>query len=110
MLVAGIELTNDDLAPLVLDRDVVEVFAQFKYLGFLVEACGGVVQVSCRIAQAFRTFGSPHDSGFTASETMETKRMVYQSVVLVYSTEAWAPTQDLVGKLPPMLSVQCIWV
>ena len=39
--------------------------------------------------------------------TMETKKMVYQSVVLgvlLCGAETWAPTQDLVGKLSPTLS------
>ena len=61
LLVAGIGLTNDDLASLELDGDLVEVVEQFKYLGSLVEACGGIVcEVSCRIivAQVSRDFGS----------------------------------------------------
>ena len=96
LLVAGLGLTIDDLAPLELDGGVVEVVEQFKYLGSLVEACGGVVgEVSCRIAQASRAFGSLRDSVFTASDlTMETKRMVYRSVVLgvlLYGAETWAP-------------------
>ena len=61
-----------------------EVVEQFRYLISLVEAHGGVVgEVSCRIAQASRAFGSLCDSVFTASDlTMETKRMGYQSAVL----------------------------
>ena len=56
-----------------------EVVEQFKYLGSLVEAFGGVVgEVSCRIAQASGAIGSLRDSVFTASDlTMKTKRMVY---------------------------------
>ena len=46
-----------------------EVVEQFKYLGSLVEACGGVVgEVSCRIAQASGAIGSLCDSVFTASD------------------------------------------
>ena len=37
LLVAGIGLTEGDLAPLVLDGSVVEAVDQFKYLGSLVE-------------------------------------------------------------------------
>ena len=79
LLVAGIGLTNDDLAPLELNGSVVEVVEQFKYLGSLVEERGGVVsEVNCRIAQASRAFGSLCDSVFTASYlTMETKKMVF---------------------------------
>ena len=61
LLVAGLGLTNDDLAPLELNGGVVKVVEDFKYLGSLVEACGGVVgdiEVGCRIAQASRAFGS----------------------------------------------------
>ena len=59
LLVAGLGLANDDLAPLELNGGVVEVVNQFKYLGSLVEACGGVVgEVGCRIVQASKAFGS----------------------------------------------------
>ena len=48
-----------------------EVVDEFKYLGSLFEACGGTVgEVSCRIAQASRAFGSLCDSVFTASDLM----------------------------------------
>ena len=69
LLVAGIVLTDDDLAPLQLDGGVVEVVEQFKYSGSLVDGIAG--KVSC-------TFGSLNDSVFTASDLMvETKRIVY---------------------------------
>ena len=95
VIVTGIGLTDDDLAPLELGGSVMEVVEQFKYLGSLVETCGG--EVSCRIAQAFETFCSLCDSVFNASDlTMETKRTVCQFVVLgvlLYGTETWAPSQ-----------------
>ena len=92
------------MVPLKLNGSVVEVVDQFKYLGSLVEVCGGVVgEVGCRIAQASRAFGSLRDSVFATSDlSLETKRMVYRSVVLgvlLYDAETWAPTQELVGKL-----------
>ena len=92
------------LAPLELDGGVVKVVDEFKYFGSLVEAHVGVVgEVSCRIAQASRAFGSLHDSVFTASDlTLEAKRMVYRFVVLgvlLYGAETWAPTQELVSRL-----------
>ena len=81
VIVAGIRLTDDNLAPLELGGGAVEVVEQFKYLGSLVEACG--CEVSCRIAQAFGTLGSLCDSVFNASDlTMETKRTVSRFVVL----------------------------
>ena len=104
LLVAGIGLTGDDLAPLELEGGVVEVFDGFKHSGSFVEARGGVVgEVGSRIVQASRVFGSLCDSVFTASNlTLETKRMVYRSVVLgasLYGAETWAPTQELASKL-----------
>ena len=46
---------------------------------------------------------------FTASDlTLETKRMVYRSVVLkllLYGAEIWAPTQELVSKLDRQVSL-----
>ena len=73
-------------------------------MNFGIEACGGVVsEVNCRIAQASRAFSSLRDSVFTASDlTLETKRMVYRSVVLgvlLYDGETRAPTQELVSRL-----------
>ena len=51
LLVAVLGLTNNDLAPLELNRGVVEVVEHFKYLGSLVEVCGRVVgEVGCKIA------------------------------------------------------------
>ena len=43
LLVAGLGLTTDVLAPLDLNGGVVEVVEHFRYLGSLVEACGGLV-------------------------------------------------------------------
>ena len=59
-----------------------EVVEQFKYLGSLVEECGGIVgEVSYRIAQASRAFGSLRDSVFTTSCRLDNgdqeARMVY---------------------------------
>ena len=39
----GLDLLNDDLAPLELGGGLVEMVEQFKYLRSLVEASGGVV-------------------------------------------------------------------
>ena len=79
LLVAGTGLASNDLATLKLDEGVVDVVDQFKYLGSLVEARGGMVaEVNNRIAQASRAFGSLRNSVFTASDlTLETKRMLY---------------------------------
>ena len=42
LLVAGVNLTVEDVASLELDGGSVEVVKEFKYLGSLVEAHGGV--------------------------------------------------------------------
>ena len=60
-------------------------------------------EVNHRIAQASKIFGELCNSVFKAHDlSIETKRHVYQSVVLgtlLYSTEIWAPTEVLVKKL-----------
>ena len=61
-----------------------------------MEASGGVTgEISCRIAQASGAFGNLRDPVFTTSDwTMETKRMVYRSVVLevlLYGAEPGPP-------------------
>ena len=82
---------------------MVEVVEQFKYLGSLVEARGGVVgEVNHQIAQACRAFGSLYDSVFTASNlAMLTKRLVYRSVVMGCCCMVLKPRlpQELVRKL-----------
>ena len=79
LLVAGLGLTNDDLAPLDLNGGVVELTEHFKYLGSLMAACGGVVgEVGWWIPQASRAFGKLPAFVFAASDlTLEMKRMVY---------------------------------
>ena len=104
LLVAGVHLTTGDLASLELGGGSVEVVKEFKYLGSLIEAHGRMTgEVTCQIAQASRVFGELCSSVFTACDlSLETKRLVYQSVVLgvlLYSVETWAPTQVLVRKL-----------
>ena len=102
LLVAGTGLTSDDLAPLELDEGVVDVVDQFKYLGSLVEAHAWLLKL---VIELHKHLGLLAVSVilFTASDlTLETKRMVYRSVVLgvlLYGAETWAPTQELVRKL-----------
>ena len=83
-LVAGLGLTDDDLASLELSEGVMGVVERFKYLGSMVEACGGVVgEVGCGIAQASRAFGNLRSSMFAATDlSLETKGIMYRSVVL----------------------------
>ena len=97
LLVAGVNLTVEDVASLELDGGSVEIVKEFKYLGSLVEAYGGVTrEVNRQIAQASKVFGELRNSVFVARDlSIETKRLVYQSAVLgvlLYSAETWAPT------------------
>ena len=62
------------------------------YLGSLVEAHGRMTgEVNCQIAQTLKAFGELCNSVFKARDlSIETKRLVYQSVVLgilLYSAE-----------------------
>ena len=103
LLVAGVHLTTRDLASLELGGGSVEVVKEFKYLGSLIEANGGMTgEVTRRIVQASGAFGELCSFVFMACDlSLETKRLVYQSVilgVLLYSVETWAPTQVLVRK------------
>ena len=104
LLVAGVELSPIDLAPLQLNGGAVEVVREFKYLGSLVEASGRMTgEIDQRIVQASKAFGSLRSAVFLAHDlSLETKRLVYCSVVLgmlLYGAETWAPTQVLVRKL-----------
>jgi len=104
LLVAGANLTVNDVAPLKLGGGSIEVVKELKYLGSVIEACGGVSgEVNCRIAQASKIFGHLCSLVFLARDLgLETKRLVYQSVVLgvlLYGAEFWAPTQVTVWKL-----------
>ena len=69
LLVAGANFTANDVAPLELSGGSVEVVKEFKYLGSLIEACGGVSgEVNRRIAQASKFFGHLHSLVFPARD------------------------------------------
>ena len=103
LLVAVVELSPVDLAPLQLNGDAVEVIREFKYLGSLVEASGRMTgEIDQHIVQASKAFGSLRSAVFLAHDlSLEMKRLVYCFVVLgvLYGAETWAPTQVLVRKL-----------
>ena len=84
LLVVGSK-DETDLRPLKLGDDgEVECVKEFKYLGSIVEARGGVVkEVGERIAKASRAFGALRMPVFRDSNlSLTTKRMVYKAVVL----------------------------
>ena len=98
LLVASVGLSPDDVAPLQMNGGTVEVVKEFQYLGSLVEVAGGMTgEVEHRIVRAFRTFGSLCNVVFMDCHlNLDTKRLVYHSVVSLYGAETWAPTQVLV--------------
>ena len=59
LLVAGVELSPVDVAPLQLNGGAVEVVREFKYLGSLVEASGRMIgEIDQCIVRATKAFGS----------------------------------------------------
>ena len=94
-----------DLRPLKLGDDgEIESVKEFKYLGSIVEARGGVVkEVGERIAKASRAFGALRMPVFRDSNlSLATKRMVYRAVVLgvlLYGSETWATKRDTIRRL-----------
>jgi len=65
LLVAGANLTIDDVAPLELGGGSVEVVKECKYLGSLIEVRGEMtVEVNRRIARASKVFGELRSSVF----------------------------------------------
>ena len=84
LLVASVGLSPNDVAPLQMNGGIVEVLNEFQYLGSLVEAAGGMTgEIEHHIVWASRTFGSLCNAVFMDHHlTLETKRLVYRSVVL----------------------------
>ena len=98
-VVAGIPGIEDELRPLVLEGGEVECVNDFKYLGSMLEANGGIVkEVGERIAKAARTFGALKGPVFSNSNlSCKTKRMVYKAVVLgvlLYGSETWTTKRN----------------
>jgi len=54
LLVAGANLTIDDVAPLEVGGGSVEVVKEFKYLGSLIKACGGMTREITVIVELYR--------------------------------------------------------
>ena len=104
LLVAGIPATEDELRPLELEGGEIECVSDFKYLGSVLEAKGGVgKEVGERIAKAARAFGALKGPVFRNSNlSYKTKRLVYRAVVLgvlLYGSETWTTKRDATRKL-----------
>ena len=82
LLVAG-DSDGDDIRPLRLDGGEVECMTEFKYLGSIVEAKGGIAkEVGERIAKESNTFGALWEPIFRDSDlSLRTKRKVYRDAV-----------------------------
>ena len=103
LLVAG-DRDADDMRPLRLDSGKVECVTEFKYLGSIVEAKGGIAQeVGERIAKATKGFGALREPILRNSNlSLRTKRKVYKAVVLgvlLYGSETWTTKRDAVKRL-----------
>ena len=104
LLVAGVGLSPDDVAPLQMSGHAVEIVKELQYLESLVKAAGRMTgKVEYHIVQASKTFESLCNAVFMDHDlNLETKGLVYHSVVLsvlLYDAETWAPIQVLVKKL-----------
>ena len=104
LLVAGIPGIEDELRPLVLEGGEVECVNDFKYLGSVLEANGGIVkEVGERIVKAARAFGTLKGPVFSNSNlSYKMKRMVYKAVVLgvlLYGSETWTTKRNMTRRL-----------
>ncbi len=104
LLVAGALGTEDEARPIMLEGGEVECVTNFKYLGSVLEANGGVgMEVGERIAKAARAFGALKGPIFNNSNlSYKTKRIVYKAVVLgvlLYGSETWTTKRDATKKM-----------
>ena len=89
-----------------------ECVTEFKYLGSILEAKGGIAQeVGERIAKASRAFGALREPVFRDSNlSLRTKRAVYKAVVLgvlLYGSETWT-TKRGVGRRLEVFHNRCL--
>ena len=96
LLVAGVGLSPDDVAPLQMSGGTVQVVKEFQYLGSLVEAAGGMTgEVEHHIVRASRTFESLCNAVFMDRQlNLETKRLMYCSLVLGVLLYVWCRNLD----------------
>ena len=105
MMVAGVPRgSNASLQPISIRGENIEIVTEFKYLGAIIEECGGIKkELESRIAKASRTFGALRRPVFDDKDiTLATKRLVYRSVVLgvlLYGAETWVIKRDTSKKL-----------
>ena len=82
------------MEPIHVGGGAIESVSLFCYLGSVVECRGGVnAELTARVSQAATIFGAMRRSVFSDKLLcLQTKRMVYQAVVLgvlLYAVETW---------------------
>jgi len=92
-LVAGRNITRNDLNPISIDGHIIEAVSSFRYLGSVVECHGGInEELTVRVSRAAAVFGAVHRSVFSdGSLSILAKSIVYKAVVLgvLYAVETW---------------------
>jgi len=84
LLVAGRNITQNDLDPISIGDGIIEIVSSFRYLGSVVEHHGDVCEeLSVRVSHAAAVFGALHRSVFgDGSLSIFTKSIVYKVVML----------------------------
>ena len=95
LLIAGVPCVEEDLQPINIRGETIKAVSDFRYLGAVVEAHGGIVKdVEDKVARTSRAFGALCRPVFRDDDlSLRTKRMVYRAVVLgvlLYGAETWA--------------------
>ena len=98
-LVAGNGVTQSDLEPIHVGGSAIELVSYFRYLGSVVECHDGMnAELTARVSRAATIFGAMRRSVFSDKLLcLQTKRMVYQAVVLgvlLYAVETWPIKQS----------------
>ena len=93
-MAVGDSLTDDDVAPLSVDTDGIEMVEYFTYLGSVLSSNGAVMEdVKNRTAKASKVFGCLRDAVFSnPTLSLSIKRDVYEATVLavlLYGVETW---------------------
>ena len=92
-------MTQSDLEPIHVGGSAIESMTSFRYLGSVVECRGSVnAELTARVLRAATVFGAMRRSVFSDKlMCLQTKRMVYQAVVLgvlLYAVETWPIKQS----------------
>ena len=97
-MVMGVDVQDEDTAPVVLSGSSIPHVTDFRYLGSLVDILGrSSLDIRSRIAAASKAFGALKKPVFRNTHlSVSTKRQVFTACVLpllLYSAECWVPLQ-----------------